>query len=183
MTTAPQFILTFRGVEVGRYETPERAVAAARSVIDTEIGSRPGAADQEPTELPRIEWQPPRMAFPFDAAGYWSYRAQSRMRDAQRAAPPQPTVGRRFDPPPPPAPTRFDSPQERGIAGDASMLPRGPDAYEQAPVCGGPPQWESPHPPPQPVYGGPPPWATGRPPAKERQPKRRWFGKNRDESK
>jgi hypothetical protein len=201
MATDPQFILTFRGVEVGRYETPERATAAARSVIDTELGSRPAGSGDEHGELPRIEWQPPRVAFPFDAAGYWHHRVQMRKRDAEAARhpAPQPTTTdhgpRRSDSLPRPTPTHAAPPQ--GVSGDAPMLPRRQDAYQPAPpptpVHSGPPQRGPAPRPPAPVYGGPPPSVRPAPPPtaptappepKEEEPrgKRRWFGKNRDES-
>ncbi|MFC7752934.1 serine/threonine-protein kinase [Tsukamurella soli] len=45
------YVVTFRAVEVGRYTTADTAVAAAKSVIDTEIGAAP---DDDTT--PTVTW-------------------------------------------------------------------------------------------------------------------------------
>jgi hypothetical protein len=208
MAAVPQFVVTFRGAEVGRYETADRAMAAARSVIDTELASRSAAADHEPGELPRIEWQPPRVPFPFDASAYWRQRVQSQPRDVKSA----PTA----------APTSQISLQNLGAAGDESRPPRRHERLQSdgppAPVRGGPPaqvrggpsqqrpaqqrpaqqrpappaqpapmyggpQWAGPTPPPLPPVPEPQLGAPAPPPAEEpRAGRRRWFGKNRDRS-
>lgn len=125
MTTAPQFIVTFRGIEIGRYETAESAMAAARSVIDTELGvQKGGAVGPLPADLPSIEWQPPRVPFPFDANGYWHRRAQTLTAE-------QPSVPPPVHLPPPPRP----------------VLPRTRDEHMLAPpepVYGGPPPFDQP---------------------------------------
>ena len=132
MAGVPQFVVTFRGAEVGRYETAERAMTAARSVIDTELASQIGEGDREPGELPRIEWQPPRVHFPFDAFAYWRHRVQSQSRDAKAAASAPPTA----------APTSQISLQKLGISGDESVPPRRQDRMQsdRPPVQGGPQQ-------------------------------------------
>ena len=211
MAGVPQFVVTFRGAEVGRYETAERAMTAARSVIDTELASQIGEGDREPGELPRIEWQPPRVHFPFDAFAYWRHRVQSQSRDAKAAASAPPTA----------APTSQISLQKLGISGDESVPPRRQDRMQsdRPPVQGGPQQQRRAQlappaqqaqsaPPvqqaqraqPAPMYGGPqwagpppqqpppvhdePQWAPPPAPAAEEPPagKRRWFGKKRDHS-
>ena len=206
MTPVPQFIVTFRGAEVGRYETADRAMAAARSVIDTEMGSRAGSGDREPGELPRIEWQPPRVPFPFDGFAYWRQRSQSQKQDGQQAQPaPQPPAPTS---PPTVAPTVQVSLKGLGAPANESMLPRGQERFQPsrppAPVYGGPPpQWQPPQPQQQPqpqpqqpqphpqqqqpAYSGPlPQWGAQPPPPLPAQPseqpktgKRRWFGKDR----
>jgi hypothetical protein len=197
MGAVPQFIVTFRGVEVGRYDTADRAMAAARSVIDTELGSRMGSGDREPGELPRIEWQPPPVPFPFDAFGYWRHRLQSQMRDAP---PPRPAPAPAPRPTPPP--TAQVSLEGLNIPGDGPMLPRRPEPQPAgpppvAPVYGGPPAPESAERADRSaqttVYSGPPPWAASppqpptrpAPPPSSEEPKagrRRWFGKDRGQS-
>jgi hypothetical protein len=102
----PQFIVIFRDVEVGRYETAEWAVAAAQSVIDTELGAGFEPSTGAPHDLPQIFWQPPPMYFPFDAKAYWTKQASQGVPQY-----PQPLIGnQQFQgaPPPPvdPAPMR-----------------------------------------------------------------------------
>lgn len=160
MTTPMPFIVTLRGVEIGRYPTAESAAAAARSVIDTEAESGPGARGDapDPHELPVIAWQPPPQPVAFDAVGYWRQRVQE-----LRAG--RPTPG------PPPA-------------GETTVvLPRGPSTgyrSEVAMVYGGPPVLPPDLAAPAPVYGGPP--MHGGPPVFDParvRPRRRWFGKGR----
>lgn len=179
MTPAPQFVVTFRGTEIGRYETAERAMAAARSVIDTEVGVQHGRAELSPgaipAELPRIEWQPPRVPFPFDGAGYWHWRAQSvaperRPPTAPRPAPPPPPAPPA--PPPPPAPEPVlprgrDEPATWGpstVYGGPVPQPASQQATTIVPVYGGPPQQPEPVDPPEPPEPG----------------RKRWFGKGHD---
>ncbi|OBA80558.1 hypothetical protein A9W99_17230 [Mycobacterium sp. 1164966.3] len=158
---APQFVVTFRGGEVGRYETADRAMAAARSVIDAEVASRIGAGDREPGELPRIEWQPPRVPFPFDAVAYWRQRTQSQPRDVEPAPSAPPTA----------AQTSKISLQDLGIAGEESRPLRRQDRLQSdrppAPVQSGPPP-QRPVQQPQPVQQAQP--APPRRPAQPQQP-------------
>jgi hypothetical protein len=144
MAAFPQFVVTFRGGEVGRYETADRAVAAARSVIDAELASKIGAGEREPGELPRIEWQPPRVPFPFDAFAYWRQHVQSQPRDAK----PAPTA----------APTSKISLQDLGIAGEESRPPRRQDRLQSDR-------------PPAPVQSGPPPQRPAQPPQQAQPPR------------
>lgn len=160
MAPEPQFVVTFRGIEIGRYETAEHAMSAARSVIDTELGAQRGQPSGPiPAELPRIEWQPPRVPFPFDAVGYWHWRARAVTGERRPQTAPRPV------PPMPPPPE--------------AMLPRGREhlpPLSTATVYGGPPPRpeqpaaptmvtqivDGPQPPREPppvapVYGGPPP--------------------------
>jgi hypothetical protein len=149
----PQFIVIFRGVEVGRYETAEWAVAAAQSVIDTELGARFEPATGAPHDLPQIFWQPPPMHFPFDAKAYWT-------KQASRVAPqypPRPIGNEQFrgapPPPPDPAPMRGPATVYGGPPAPARDEPPAPDygvpaPYEQA--------LDPAYPPQAPVYGGPP---------------------------
>jgi hypothetical protein len=150
MAAVAQFVVTFRDAEVGRYETAERAMAAARSVIDTELASR-GAEDREPEEMPRIEWQPPPVPFPFDAIGYWRHRIQSQQREAKAAASAPPTA----------APTSHISLQKLGLSGDEPAPLRRQDRIQSerppAPVASGPPQQRRAQPAP-PAQQARPPW-------------------------
>lgn len=176
MAPEPQFLVTFRGMEIGRYETAERAMAAARSVIDTELGALRGQPPGPiPAELPRIEWQPPRVPFPFDAAGYWHWRAQAvtserRPPSAARPVPPPPEAmlprGREHLPHNLPA-TVYGGPPPR---------PEPPAPTVITPVYDGPPPPVGP-PPVTLVYGGPPPPEE---PEESESGRRRWFGKRSD---
>jgi hypothetical protein len=97
MAESPRFIVSFRGVEIGRYETADLATAAARSVLEAEAGARFGSAPvSEPVELPVIEYQPPRLPVPFDGMTYLRQRVQ-----------PPPPPG----PPAPPLPRRIAAPE------------------------------------------------------------------------
>lgn len=156
MTSELPFIVVFNDVEVGRYDSPEAAIAAARSVVETESARVGGFVP-----APVIFWQPPRVRFPYDIS------VEPPSGDHQRPAPevrrptmrdpygetvmqPLPAVRR-----PPPDP----------VYGGPPRPPRpAPRPAPPAPVYGGPPA-----PPPAPVYGGPP-----APPAKKR-----WFGKHK----
>ncbi|WP_156660936.1 hypothetical protein [Mycobacterium sp. 852002-51163_SCH5372311] len=207
MAAVPQFVVTFRGGEVGRYETADRAMAAARSVIDTELASRTGAGDREPGELPRIEWQPPRVLFPFDAFAYWRQRLQSQQRDVEPAPSAPPTAaatskislqnlgvaGEESRPPRrqdrmqsdrPPAPVQTGHPPQRPLQQPQPAQPQRPVHPQQPAPMYGDPQRVSPAPPPLPPMHGDPQWAaqTPQPDEEPRSGKRRWFGKKRDRS-
>ena len=125
MAQAPQFIVTFRGFEIGRYETAERAMAAARSVIDTELGAQLGrgelASASLPIELPRIEWQPPPIPFPFDASGYWHWRAQALKSERRPPTAPRPVPPRGRDEPAPP-PVAYSGPPPRSDPPAATVI-------------------------------------------------------------
>ncbi|MHA7652939.1 hypothetical protein ACX9NE_25425 [Mycobacterium sp. ML4] len=164
MAPEPPFIVTFRGREIGRHETAESAMAAARSVIDTELGRQLGRPPESiPPDLPRIEWQPPRVPFPFDAPGYWHWRARA-LRSERRP----PTAPGPVHVPSPPSPPGPPPPPEHVLPpGRDEPRPIGPTTVYEVPV----PPVPS---PPAPVYGGSPPIEepeSGR---------RRWFGKGHD---
>lgn len=172
MGPEPQFIVSFRGAEVGRYETAERALTAARSVIDNEVGAQLGRGELTPqsipAEQPRIEWQPPRVPFPFDAVGYWHWRAQVVSSDRR-----PPTTGARPLPPSPPVPPRGRD--QYRPTGPATVYDAPPPRPEPVPTVITPvhdlPQ-RSQEGPIAPAHTGPPPSDS----TEEYEPGRRWSG-------
>lgn len=154
----PQFIVVFRGVEVGRYERADWAVSAAQSIIDTELGARFDAPAVPPRDLPQIFWQPPPMYFPFDAAAYWYQQA------ARPQYPPAP-AGNQLSQDAPPLPENPELPSGLAIVYGGPPAPPQRDLrhtdygqarpHEQAPEYGGSPAPYEPA-PQAPVYGGPP---------------------------
>jgi hypothetical protein len=164
----PQFIVVFRGVEIGRYDTAERAVGAAQSVMDTELGARGESPPGPPRDLPQIFWQPPPVYFPFDAAAYWHRQAS---RDLPRYPVPPPIGNQQFQggPPPPVPPQQERSGPAQVYGGPPAPVDRGP-----APMYGGPPA-------PAPVYGGPPAPQPGPSEPPEPPAKRRWLGRHDEE--
>jgi len=167
MADPPRFIVTFHGVEIGRYENADHATAAARSVLDAEAGSRFGSGPvRESIELPKIEYQPPRVPVPFDGSTYLRQRVQ-----------PLPPMS----PPPPPLQRRIATIPVYGGPPFRYNQPPQPSPAPTMQVYGAPPYSENrPPQPPAPVYGAPPPWANPNP-----QPKTGWrrlFGRRRGPS-